>query len=270
MPSARSSVLTGVLHGELNWAREVRLAGDVILAEDARLTIEPGTVVRFLPPEVGAAGLVDHPHFPGSELIVKGRLLAIGRPEAPIVFEADEAGAAPGAWGAVNLEGSPEAVFENCIFRQADSAVHSRNSRVFIAQSLFERNLVGIRFHDSEILIENNLLRNNGTGIRFHFGAPVICSNRFERNRVNLFITAYPRDYRIEQNFFGPTSDYQVVLGEEVPDDVQLPRNAWPSDDVTLIYDRIYDGRRSAYLGRVRLEPILGRPPRDNGLSWNP
>lgn len=263
-------MVSGVLHGDLVWQGEVQVAGDVILDEDVRLTILPGTRVRFLPPGAGPGGLVEHPHFPGSELIVKGRIHAVGTAAAPIVFESVEAAAPPGAWGAINLEGSPEAVFEYCIFRQADSAVHSRDSQVYIEQSLFEDNLVGIRFHDSEILIEHNLLRNNQAAIRFHFGSPVICENAFLGNDVNLFITAHPRDYHIENNSFGVPGDYHVVFGEEVPEDVTLARNLWEWPEAATLDQTFYDGRRTPYLGRVVVAPVRTAPSTQAGLSWSP
>ena len=75
----------------------------------------------------------------------------MGTAENPIFFEAVDSSATAGFWGAINLVGSPEAIFEYCVFRQADSAVHSWDSQVYIEQSLFEDNLVGIRFNASEI-----------------------------------------------------------------------------------------------------------------------
>jgi hypothetical protein len=272
----RELVLRGVLHGELVWQGEVVVAGDVTLADDVTLTIMPGTSVRFMPPDDDPGGLVDHPHFPGSELIIQGKVYAVGTPTEPIIFEAFDPAAPAGSWGAVNLEGSQEAVFEYCIFRQADSAVHSWDSQVYIEQSVFENNLVGIRFHNTEILIEHNLLRNNHTGIRFHFGSPVICENEFRGNNINLFITSHPRDYHIENNSFGLPSEYHVAFGEEVPEDVRMPRNFWMSSDTVSPDDFFYDGRRSPYLGQVLVEPPLASPSTQVGLStqagssWNP
>lgn len=268
--TAPRRVVSGTLHGELVWQGEVRVAGDVVLAEDVALTIMPGTRIRFLPADAGPNSLVEHPYFPGSELIVKGRLHAAGTPAAPIVFESAQPGAPPGSWGAINLEGSLEAVFAYCIFRDADSAVHSRDATVSIRQSLFENNLVGIRFHDTEMQVEHNLLRNNHTAIRFHFGAPVISGNQFSGNAVNLFITSHPRDYRIEGNFFGMAGEYQVVFGEEVPEDVFLPHNFWAVTEAAPLTEAFYDGSRSAYLGRVQVEPRRSVPLAGAGLSWSP
>jgi hypothetical protein len=272
----RELVVHGVLHGELIWQGDVVVDGDVTLADDVKLTILPGTRVRFMPPDAAPGGLVDHPHFPGSELIIQGKVYAIGTPTEPIIFEAFDPAAPPGAWGAVNIEGSPEAVFEYCLFRQADSAVHSWDSQVYIEQSIFENNLVGIRFNSSAILIEHNLLRNNHTGIRFHFGSPVICENEFRGNKVNLFITSHPRDYHIENNSFGLPKEYHVAFGEEVPEDVRMPRNFWVYSGTDSRDDFFYDGRRSSYLGRVLIEPSrtvpstqVG-PSNQAGSSWNP
>lgn len=268
--AASKQVVRGVLHGELVWQGDIFVAGDVILADDVKLTIQPGTRVRFMPPDSGPGGLVEHPHFPGSELIIQGQVYAVGTPSRPIVFEASDPSAPAGFWGAVNMEGSKEAVFEYCIFCQADSAVHSRDSQVYIEQSVFENNLVGIRFHSSEILIEHNLLRNNHTGIRFHFGSPVICENEFRDNNINLFITSHPRDYHIENNSFGLPTEYHVAFGEEVPEDVLLPRNFWVLSETVSRDDFFYDGRRSPYLGRVLLEPSRTVPSTQAGSSWNP
>lgn len=261
-------VLKGVLHGDLLWQGEVLISGDLVLEEDVKLTILPGTRVRFMPPEPG--GLIDHPHFPGSELIIKGQVYAVGTPTEPIIFEADNPLADAGYWGAINLVGSPEAVFEYCIFRHADSAIHSWDSQVYIEQSVFEDNLVGVRFNNSEILVEHNLLRNNHTGVRFHFGSPVICENEFVGNKVNLFVTSHPRDYHIENNSFGLPGEYHAVFGEEVPEDVKLPRNFWIHPKDAPLGDLFYDGQRSPYLGRALIDPKRKTPSAQAGLSWNP
>jgi hypothetical protein len=262
------AVVVGELHGEMTWAGEVFIGGDVTLAADARLTIRPGTVVRFLGPVGFAGGESEHPHFPGSELNIYGVLEAMGTPAQPIAFAAADDDAPAGSWGAVNFAEGSRGVLRYCVFRQADSAVHSREATVEVTESRFENNLVGIRFHTSNMRIERNLLHGNDTGIRFHFGAPVVNRNRFEENRVNLFITAHPRDYRFEDNRFGRPLEYHVVLGEEVPEDVRLSNNDWDGAAVDDVTARIFDGRRSPYLGTVGIEPLRVVPAAEAGPSW--
>ncbi len=267
---ARPTQVSGTLEGEIFWQGTVRVAGDVVLGEGSRLQIAPGTRVLFLPAAAGEDRWTDHPNFPGSELIIRGRVIAEGTAEAPIDFRFVDPSAPAGSWGAINLEGSPEAVFRYCRFSQADSALHSRDSVVYVEQSLFEDNLVGIRFNNTELLAEKNLLRRNGSAIRFHFGAPVICLNQIVDNLRGVFITSHPREVRIENNNILRSREYSVVFGEEVPHDVSLPRNYWGSTDPAEIEAGFFDGRREGYLGKVDYLPLAPEPVEGAGISWNP
>lgn len=262
--------LTGTLQGEIRWKGTVKLSGDVILAEGSRLTIAPGTLVLFLPADPAMDRLVDHPHFPGSELIVRGTVRAEGLPGTPITFRHIDRSAPAASWGGINLQQSPEATFRYCRFTQADSALHSQESKVTVRESLFEGNLVALRFHSSEVLFENNLVRRNGTGIRFHFGSPVIRLNEIRENDKGIFVTSHPRDFRIEMNNIAANRDFSVVLGEEVPEAVPMPGNWWGSRDPQAIAASIYDRRRADYLGEVKIAPASDRPVQGAGISWEP
>jgi hypothetical protein len=252
------------------WSGRVAIDGDVVIAENAVVRIAPGTQVIFLPPAPGQDRLTEHPHFVGSELIVRGRLLAAGTTSAPITFSALDPAAPAGSWGAINLEQSAGSEFRHCRFTQADSAIHSQEARVEIACSTFTRNRVGVRFFGSQIKISDNLFYDNATAIRFHFGAPVITGNLLTDNGKGLFITSFPRDYRISGNAIVASREAQVVLGEEVPDDLQLPGNYWGSVDPAEIRSHFFDGQQSDYLGIVRFEPFLPTPPPPPEKRCNP
>jgi hypothetical protein len=262
--------VAGTLKGEQVWRGRVLVDGDVVIEEGARLTILPGTEVLFMPPSAGEDRLTEHPHFAGSELIVRGAIFAEGTPAAPIVFRHADPAAPAGSWGGVNLAESPGASFRFCRFTQADSALHSQASRVLVEESLFERNLVGIRFHSSDIVIRRNLLRRNDTAIRFHYGAPLVTGNDIRENDRGFFITAFPRDYRIEGNRIAGNREANVVLGEEVPEDVAMARNWWGATEPADLEASFFDGRRVGYLGRVIYEPPAQGAPREVGISWKP
>lgn len=261
-------LVTAAIAGAERWHGTVQVAGDIVVAAGASLTIEPGTVVQFLPP--GPAELyTEHPHFTGSELIVRGTLTASGTPTAPIRFEAADPAAAAGSWGGINLQDGAVATFRFCSFRQADSAIHSQESTVAIEESLFAQNLVAVRFHSSDLRLEHSLLRDNGTAIRFHFGAPVIRENVISNNLKGFFVTADPQDYLITRNTIADNVEMNVVLGEDVPDDLVLAGNYWGAVDAQRIEESFFDGRRVDYLGRVRFLPLLDEAPLKVGPSWS-
>ncbi len=249
-----------VLRGQIHWQNEVRLHGDVILDAGATLVIAPGTRVLFEPPRYGEDLYQEHPFFPGSELIVRGRLIALGTASEPITFVAADPQAQAGSWGAINIEDSPEARFSHCRFEQADSALHLRQSQVTVKNSVFRNNLVGLRFHDTRLLVENNLFEYNGTAIRFHFGSPVIINNLIRQNRKGLFISEEPRDYRIENNSFQDNTPYQVNLGEGVRETVVLRNNYWSEPSGKALEHLFFDGRTDNWLGRIEYLPVLNKP----------
>lgn len=261
--------LKGTLTGPQRWKGTIRIGGDLIIEEGSHLVIEPGTEVVFLPPEPGSDTFQDHPYFPGSELIVRGHLSAMGTPEAPIVFRFVDTAAPAGSWGGINIQGSSASAFGFCRFEQADSAIHSNESQVVVRQSIFERNLVGIRFNSTPILIEHNTLRHNGTGIRFHFGAPEIRHNRVFQNDKGFFITSHPRQYLIRDNVITGNEEADVVLGEEVPEDVDMRENYWGTLGMEEIESGFFDGRIDSDLGLVIYSPTLSREVTNAGASWD-
>ncbi|APG27151.1 hypothetical protein A7E78_04450 [Syntrophotalea acetylenivorans] len=229
-PQGRAAPLSGVVSGETRWQGTVSIDGDLGLEEEARLVIAPGTEVFFLPPAEGKDLFTPRPNFPGSELIVRGTLIVEGTAEKPITFRFVDPDAPAGSWGGINLRESPEVRFRFVRITQANSAIHSHNSKAVIEASRIVNNLFGLRFNSTEFLIRNNPFRDNGTAIRFQFGAPVIRNNLITDNEKGIFITSYPSEYRIEGNNIVGNHRYAVVLGEEVPDDVQMAGNYWGTD----------------------------------------
>ncbi|WP_187426615.1 right-handed parallel beta-helix repeat-containing protein [Geothermobacter ehrlichii] len=248
------------MHGDVVWQGRVDIAGDLVLAEDSRLTILPGTEVIFHSPAPGDDRWREHPNFTGSELIVRGVIDARGTAQAPIRFRPATRTIAPGSWGGINIGDSSEAVFAYCRFEGADSALHAQNSTVYVEQSVFRRNRIAVRFHSSEILIEHNRFERNGSGIRFHYGSPVICHNEFVDNGRSIFITAHPKEVHIEYNNFVSAVDYHLVLGEEVPEDVPAGRNWWGGTEPERIGELLFDRQRDPYLGRIEIQPLLKAP----------
>ena len=259
-PQGRVAPLTGIVSGETHWQGTVFVDRDLVIEKQARLIIAPGTEVVFLPPAPEQDIFTESPNFPGSELIVRGTLIAEGTATEPIIFRYVDPAAPAGSWGGINLNESPDVSLRYVRITQANSAIHSHKSKATIENSRIENNLFGLRFSNTDFLVQNNLLRDNGTAIRFHFGAPVIRNNVITDNDKGIFITSFPRNYRIEGNNISGNRRYAVVLGEEVPDDVPLTGNYWGTNNPERIAAALFDGRKDDYLGKVLFAPFAEAP----------
>lgn len=106
--------VNGDIEKEQKWTKEhsyLLSSGQVRIASGAKLTIEPGTLVKF---------------SDGSELVVHGTLIAdglTGDSPASIIFSSGKLDAAAGSWQGVSFIGaeSSKSIVKNCIFSDAKS-----------------------------------------------------------------------------------------------------------------------------------------------------
>jgi hypothetical protein len=144
------------------WEGEVLIDGTVMVAPFARLTIAPGTAVRFAFRDEDGDGVGE------SEIFVQGRLLAEGTREAPIVFTALD-GAGPGRWGAINLMGSDaeESRLAWVLVESSFRGLHSHFSRFRAEHSLFRDNYRSIQFQESTAAIAGCAVTRSASALRF-------------------------------------------------------------------------------------------------------
>jgi hypothetical protein len=109
-----------VIHGNENWSGKVHIIGDIIIAENGVLTIEPGTIVKFSVRDHFRSGQ----DTKRCELIVRGKLIAKGSEKRWITLTSDSMNrrqlaspkkARDGDWYGVRKEGKRAVVeLENC------------------------------------------------------------------------------------------------------------------------------------------------------------
>jgi hypothetical protein len=147
---------------DTTWEGEVLIDGTVMVAPVARLTIAPGTVVRFGFRDSDADGSGE------SELFIQGRLLAEGTREAPIVFTALD-GAGRGRWGAINLMGTDaeESRLAWCLVECGFRGLHSHFSRFRVEHSIFRDNYRSIQFQESTAAISDCAVTGSASALRF-------------------------------------------------------------------------------------------------------
>jgi len=278
---------------DTTWEGRIRITGDVYVAEGATLTIKPGTVIRFdtVDPVLEEDGGrnwkgLSSPYFPGAEIMVRGRILASGTPKNPIVFTSADKNPRPGAWGAINLLGSNDNVFEYCRVYYAYNGVHNHASSAVVTNCIFIKNGTALSFKKADfdnpckMFITHNYISENKSGIAFRNSLADIAYNDIKDNefigiwvkegtegsRINHNnITGNPKGIylykapvtKINNNNIHSNTEYNIALAEMNPNDVDATNNWWGTDKPDEIRKTFYDKDADPALGRVIFEPFL-------------
>lgn len=163
---------------DVTWRGTVLVRGYLVIAPQATLRVEPGTVVRFMK----SAILRQAPR-----LVVMGRLQCNGTVENPVLFAPNFAEAARGDWGGVLLLSSEKRnQCDNSRFEGAETAIEAhfstftakgvtisragtglqlRDSVVALTTAVISDCETGIEAHDSELDLREGILANNRKGI---------------------------------------------------------------------------------------------------------
>lgn len=173
-----SSYENATLTEDVTWRGTVLIRGYLVVAPQATVRIEPGTVVRFM-----KSPILRH----AARLVVMGRLQCNGTPEKPVLFAPNIAEAAGGDWGGILLLSSEKRnQFDNIRIEGAETGIESRFSTLIVKGARFSRNSTGLLLHDStatlsgmavngsetalvsqdsEVELKESVLENNGRGL---------------------------------------------------------------------------------------------------------
>ena len=173
------TVITGkIVTEDMVLRGTVLIKGSLVIASQATLRVEPGSVVRFAPAE-GTTLL--------SRLVIQGRIVAVGTVQQPVLFASVFRDAAAGDWGGLvllnsekknsldycRIEGAQtglEAHFSRFSSRgfvvsNSQSAVALFDSEASVQGSVFSRCDVGLRLSDSELDLRDSTVRENRLGL---------------------------------------------------------------------------------------------------------
>ncbi len=287
-----------ILKKDTLWQGQVLVKGDVEVAPGVTLTIMPGTVVRFarITPNGPAKLTTDRTaHFPRAELIVKGRLLAQGTPDARIIFTSAADDPQPADWGAVNFLNSTDNILEFCEFSYGHTSVHAHGAQMIIANSFFHHNGVAIGMKNVKgavrcvVAVMYNRITDNGGGVLFGKGStPTITHNEISNNkffgiyvkkggqaniRYNnitdngkgvLFYAV--KGFVLRDNNIARNTDYNISMLEGQEADVDARRNWWGTTDAERINTLIRDKTQDNTLGSVDFSGFTKAPVAGAGL----
>jgi len=186
----------GELPADVRWQGEVRLLGPVTIVSGRQLTISAGTVVR--------------PMTPDAQLVVSGRLLVLGRPEAPVLFAAEKNG-----WRGVTFDsGEENSRIEHAIFSHAEVAISSMSTSFTLRNSIFRDGGTAVNLlREAHPLIEECLFAGNRVGIDSEMkSAAMIRHNRFTGQTEAAIRLGRNSSGGVEENTFEKNAQGIVVL----------------------------------------------------------
>ncbi len=144
--------------GESGSATTVYVSGDLTIAGDATLTLEPGTVVKIAPDDNESAG-TDTLRV---EINVEGALVAAGTANDPIVFEGwnDQSS---DVWVGFYIDAlSAGATFEHCTIRNAEYAIENWVDIAVSDCVIEDCAYAGIAAQDGALTVDNTEIAGTG------------------------------------------------------------------------------------------------------------
>lgn len=148
-----------VLTEDTTWSGSVLVKGSVVVAPQATLRIDPGTVVRF-----AASSTQSLPN-----LVVQGRIHAAGTSERPIVLTSDRSRPAQGAWGGVVLLATEKRnILERCRIEYAETAIELRFSSLTLKGVSIVQAKTAVRSYDGIIQMTGSTISDSDTGLELH------------------------------------------------------------------------------------------------------
>jgi len=146
-----------VLSADTVWRGNVLVQGVLVVAPQATLTIDPGSVIRFR--QKGAQAPL---------LVVQGRIVAAGTRETPVLFTSGYDTPAPGDWQGILLLGSEKKnLMENCRIEGAETGLDALYSGITLKGVRSEKSLNGMRFQDSVVTMDGGGASDCDTALRF-------------------------------------------------------------------------------------------------------
>jgi len=232
------------------WRGEIIISVNTSVMNNATLNIAPGTTVRFAR---------------DTGLLIKGRMLAKGKPEQRIVFTSIAKKAAS-EWDEIQLEYATGSVISNCVFEYANWGLHSHFTNLTISDSLFTNNFGGMRFRSGPVVIKKSVFENNSIGIRSYIGNAVIRDNVVTKNETGIFVREKGGGLLITRNNIFDNSNYNIRVGDFNNEDVPARDNWWGSSEPLAT---LFDGRSEPGIGNVLFEPF-SREPFSTGAGASP
>ncbi|MBI5191801.1 MAG: right-handed parallel beta-helix repeat-containing protein [Nitrospirae bacterium] len=245
------------IDSDTTWSGTVVLRGQNTVKKGATLTIEPGTVVKFVWIDDDGDNIGD------GELNVEGRIIARGTKDNNILFTSGQENPKVKDWTFLMISVNKDSLVEYCTFEYAFTGVQVHYSTATIRNNIFRNNFEGVRFSTTDVMIANNYFTGNTYGIRYESrgSKTTVTKNLFKGNEYAFFpVQKCSSTVRIFGNDILDCERYYVNMGYNQREELDYTNNWWGTTDPGEIASGMFDAGKDETLGRVVFEPFLAGP----------
>lgn len=156
----------------------VLIKGSLVIAPQATLRIEPGSVIRFAPVE--GSGLL-------SRLVVQGRIVVLGTVQQPVLFASGFSDAIAGDWGGLILLNSEKKnSLDHCRIEGAQTGLEAHFSRCSGRDLIITKSLTAVALFDSEASLQGSSFTRCDVAFRLADSELDLRESTVQENRLGL------------------------------------------------------------------------------------
>ena len=177
---AAATYVNATLTEDTTWRGTVIVKGFVVVAPQATLRIEAGTIIRCMAAD-GSRQL--------SRLVVRGRIQASGTLDRPILFTSGHAVSNSGDWGGILLLSSEKRnLLEHCHIEGAETGLEGRFSAVTAKALSITRSTTGCLLHDTVATMTAANITVCDTAVEAHDSEVELRDATFAANRRGMLL----------------------------------------------------------------------------------
>jgi hypothetical protein len=156
----------------------VLIKGSLVIAPQATLRIEPGSVIRFVPVE--GSGLL-------SRLVVQGRIVVLGTVQQPVLFASGFSDTIAGDWGGlVLLNSEKKNNLDHCRIEGAQTGLEAHFSRFSGRDLSISKSLTAVALFDSEASLQSSSFTRCDVALRLADSELDLRDSTVQENRQGL------------------------------------------------------------------------------------
>ncbi len=195
--------LSGIITKDTVLSGVIQIEDDLLIPKGVNLTIHSGTKIIIREKDTSK----NEPLFlsPYNEILVRGKIIAVGKEDRPIIFSGEGKSKDGIFWSGIILDGAEKSVFKFCKIQNAFIGIDSIRSSPVIEENIFIKNKYAVisSGENSYPKVNRNIISENYAGFYGIFSSKgELTGNKIENNEEEGIFTGRGSDITLKNNEF--------------------------------------------------------------------